>query len=136
MKIAVVTNDQRTVCPHFGRATHYQVFTVEGNTIVDSESRPKVGHHSLSHDHSHDHGHHAGHHQGADQRHQQMVATIQDCQVVIVGGMGGGAQAAMQEAGISPCSTEVGDAEQAVYAYLAGTGFSEPDCPDKTTILR
>lgn len=122
MKIAVVTDDQKNVCPHFGRATHYLVFTLDGTTVVNTELRPKAGHHTASHD---------GHHEGADERHRQMVAAIQDCPVVIVGGMGSGAQAAMREAGITPCSAEISDAVQAVHAYLAGNASSEPSCRDR-----
>ena len=142
MKIAVATDDQKTVCPHFGRATHYLVFTLDRTTIVNTESRPKAGHHTASHDHAHDHDHSQdhqeghGHHEGADERHRQMVSAIQDCPVVIVGGMGGGAQAAMRQAGITPCSTKISDAVQAVHAYLAGDGLFEPSCPGTTDSSR
>lgn len=120
MKIAVVTDDQSTVCPHFGRATHYLVFTVEGNTIVETESRPKAGHHGEPHGHDH--------HLGAEVRHQQMVEAIQDCRVVIVGGMGQGAKTALEAAAITPCSTEHRSATDAVYSFLTGGGTSQPEC--------
>lgn len=142
MKIAVVTDDKTTICPHFGRATHYLVFTVEGDSILEKEIRPKEGHHTAHKAESHQtedhhqthHGqghHHQGHHNGADRRHKRMVEAIEDCQLVIVGGMGVGAREALQAAGIRPCSTEIRDAEEAVRAYLGGRHMWEPDCQTK-----
>ncbi|MFP4535510.1 MAG: NifB/NifX family molybdenum-iron cluster-binding protein [Spirochaetaceae bacterium] len=136
MKIAVVTDDKSTICPHFGRATHYLVFTVEGDSILEKEIRPKAGHHTAhsaeSHPTDHHHSHHyEGHHNGADRRHRQMVAAIADCQILIVGGMGVGARDAIEAAGIRPCSTDIRDAEEAVRAYLGGRHMEEPDCRTK-----
>lgn len=135
MKIAVVTDDKVTLCPHFGRATHYLVFNVEGDSILEKEIRPKVGHHTRSREHTHDngdHAHHPGdHHHGADRRHRRMVEAIEDCQVVIVGGMGSGAIEALKAAGIKPCSIEIQNAEEAVRAYLGGHRMREPDCHSK-----
>ena len=135
MKIAVVTDDKITICPHFGRATHYLVFNVEGDSILEKEIRPKVGHHTQSHEHTHVHGdhahHHGEHHPGADRKHRRMVEAIEDCQVVIVGGMGLGAKEAFEAAGIKACSTEILDAEEAVRAYLGGRRMGEPDCHSK-----
>ena len=44
----------------------------------------------------------------------------QDVDVLICGGIGGGAQAALQEAGVELCAGAQGDADQAVEAYLKG----------------
>ena len=41
-------------------------------------------------------------------------------EVLICGGLGGGAQAALAEAGIEVCSGAKGDTDQAVEAYLKG----------------
>lgn len=136
MKIAVVTDDNTTLSPHFGRATHYLVFTVEGDNILEKEIRPKVGHHTHSHEHTHggEHREHrpGEHHHDADRKHRQMVEVIDDCQIVVVGGMGLGAREAFEAAGIRPCSTEIIDAEEAVRAYLGGRRMWQPDCRSKT----
>ncbi|MFW5695784.1 MAG: NifB/NifX family molybdenum-iron cluster-binding protein [Alkalispirochaeta sp.] len=130
MNIAVVTDDQITICPHFGRATHYLVFTVEGGHILNEEIRPKAGHHTRSHQHDRgDHAHRPGeHHSGADLTHRRMVAAIEDCQVVIVGGMGQGARKEFEAAGITTCATDIRDAREAVRAYLEGAHMPQPDC--------
>lgn len=151
MKIAVVSDDQEKVGAHFGRSRYYIVFTVENGEIVSRELREKAGHrhgagHGAGHGdasgHGHDHGHdhhqgehhHHGHHhepgRPADRAHMQMVEAIRDCEVVLVGGMGGGARAAMDAAGISPCHAEARDATEAVAAFLRQGRSREPGCPD------
>ena len=44
MKIAVVTDDETTISQHFGQASLYLVFTVEGGKVTGKEKRPKMGH--------------------------------------------------------------------------------------------
>ena len=44
----------------------------------------------------------------------------QDVDVLICGGIGGGAQTALEEAGVEMCAGAQGDADQAVEAYLKG----------------
>ena len=149
-----MTDDQRTICPHFGRAAYYLVFTVEDGEIVSREVRPKAGHrqfagaeHEHHHDHSdghgdhhgedheHDHHHDHGHAHGrgfgehADWKHAQMVESVRDCRVVLVRGMGQGARLALSEAGVTPCVATREDAEEAVRAYLSEGRGDEPGCP-------
>lgn len=38
MKIAVVTDDHKTISAHFGRAQNFVVFTVEDNKVVKKRS--------------------------------------------------------------------------------------------------
>ena len=126
MKIAVITDDGITVSQHFGRAAHYLVFTVENGAIAGKELRDKLGHHHFAaepHDHDHDHGDPRGHGFGAqaDRRHARMVEAIQDCDALIVRGMGRGAYLAMQQAGVRPVVTDIADAATAVQAYIDGT---------------
>lgn len=125
MKIAVITEDGNTISQHFGRAPYYLVFTIENNAITGKELRDKIGHRQFasdSHDHDAEHdprGHGFGAHSEA--KHVRMIESIQDCQVIIVRGMGRGAYLAMEQANIRPFVTELADAETAVNAYLDGT---------------
>jgi tRNA-Thr(GGU) m(6)t(6)A37 methyltransferase TsaA len=128
MKVAVITEDGQTISQHFGRAPHYLVFTIEDGEITGKELRDKVGHRQFvnePHDHDHDHGHNdpRGHGFGAhsDAKHMRMIESIQDCDIIIVRGMGRGAYLAMQDANIRPFVTELADAEEAVRAYLNNT---------------
>lgn len=125
MKIAVITEDGQTISQHFGRASHYLVFTIEDGEIQDKELRDKVGHQQFAqegHDHDTEHdprGHGFG--AASDAKHARMITAIQDCDTIIVRGMGRGAYIAMEQAGIRPFVTDFADAEQAVKAYLEGT---------------
>lgn len=141
-KIAVVTDDGQTISMHFGRATHYAVFTVEDGAITGMELRDKMGHRQFAdqphdpaddhahddHDHHHEHEHGHGHDHGrghgfgqhAEHKHGMMIAAIEDCDAVIARGMGRGAYLAMQNANITPYVTTIKSAEEAVKAYIAG----------------
>jgi predicted Fe-Mo cluster-binding NifX family protein len=125
MKIAVITEDGQTISQHFGRAPYYLVFTVEEGEIVEKELRDKAGHQQFAqepHDHESENdprGHGFGAH--SDAKHVRMIESIQDCEAIIVRGMGRGAYLAMEQANIRPFVTELSDAEEAVKAYLGGT---------------
>lgn len=45
MKIAIVTEDGRTISQHFGRAPYYAVLTVEDGIVTGRELRPKSAPH-------------------------------------------------------------------------------------------
>lgn len=98
MKIAV-TYDNGNIFQHFGKTEAFKVYEVEENKVVSSQviSSGGAGHEALA-------GFLAG----------------QSVDVLICGGIGGGAQAALSEAGVELCSGAQGDADQAVEAYLKG----------------
>lgn len=118
MKIAVVSDDGKTISQHFGRAKNYIVFDVQGGSITRSEVRSKTAHHSGEEHHDHGEGGHVG--PEADAKHNSMLASISDCEALIVRGMGFGAFDAMKSAGIKPYITDLELAEDAVKAYIAG----------------
>ena len=98
MKIAV-TYDNGNIFQHFGRTESFKVYEVEDNKVVSSEviGSNGVGHGAL-----------AG------------LLSDQSVDVLICGGIGGGAQAALAEAGVELCAGAEGDTDQAVEAYLKG----------------
>ena len=122
MKIAVITEDQKSVSQHFGRAPYYLVFTIEEDKITGKECRDKIGHNHFA---AQEHGEHAHGEHGADgeghAKHTQMAETISDCEVLLCGGMGRGAYESMRLLGIRPVVTTETDAESAVKAFVAGT---------------
>ncbi len=130
MKIAAITDDGQTISQHFGRARFYQVFTIEGTKIVDSEMRPKLGHFQFG-EHYHDAEHHHddahGHTGEAHSKHQRMADAISDCSVVVCGGMGMGAYESMRQLGLTPIVTDLADIEAAVQAYIDGKLIDHPD---------
>jgi predicted Fe-Mo cluster-binding NifX family protein len=122
MKIAVISEDGKTVSQHFGQAPLYVVLTVEDGKIVARETRDKTGHHSFAGQPHQDtapeerHGYGAG----AQSRHASMMETIADCQVLIAGGMGWGAYENLKSHNIEAIVTNVSDIDQAVKLYLKG----------------
>ena len=98
MKIAV-TYDNGNIFQHFGRTESFKVYEVENNQVISSEviGSNGVGHGAL-----------AG------------LLAEQKVDVLICGGIGGGAQAALAEAGVELCSGAEGATDQAEEAYLKG----------------
>ena len=98
MKIAA-TYDNGNIFQHFGKTEFFKVYEVEDNKVVSSEV---IGSNGTGH------GALAG------------LLAEQGISVLICGGIGGGAQSALAEAGIELCSGAQGDADTAVEAYLKG----------------
>lgn len=98
MKIAV-TYDNGNIFQHFGKTEFFKVYDVEDNKVISSEV---IGSNGIGH------GALAG------------LLAGQSVDVLICGGIGGGAQAALEEAGVELCAGAQGDADQAVEAYLKG----------------
>jgi predicted Fe-Mo cluster-binding NifX family protein len=121
MKIAVITDDGKTISQHFGRAPYYMVMTIEAGKILNREMREKLGHNQFSGIGTEEH-HHEQH--GMDpashDKHAQMAGSISDCEVLICGGMGRGAYESMRLLKIKPVVTEISDIEEAVQAYMDG----------------
>jgi predicted Fe-Mo cluster-binding NifX family protein len=120
MKIAVVTDDGKTISQHFGMARFYKVYEIEGGAVVGSEQRPKAGHHveGTLH-HQHEAGPH-GHSHGNVATHNSMLSNVADCDVLIAQGMGWGAHDAIEKAGLKPYITDMASADDAVRAYIEG----------------
>ena len=98
MKIAV-TYENGQVFPHFGHTETFKVYEVEGGQVVSSALLSAGG---------------SGH---------EALATLlagQGVDVLICGGIGEGARAALEAAGITLCSGASGDADEAVAAWLRG----------------
>ena len=107
MKIAFVTDDGRTICSHFGRATYYLIVTVEDGKEVKREMLDKIGHrHFAAQGEQHEHQQHHSEGSGLDassrSRHTRMLAVVEDCEALIGGGMGTGAYLSMRAANITP----------------------------------
>lgn len=98
MKIAA-TYDNGNIFQHFGKTEFFKVYEVEDNKVVSSEVISSNG-----------------------TRHGALAGLLaeQGISVLICGGIGGGAQSALAEAGIELCSGAQGDADTAVDAYLKG----------------
>ena len=124
--IALVTDDGTSICAHFGRARFYEVLSIENGAVVKRERRPKAGHHTFAHgDHSHndlaEHGAGHGFDPASVEKHNQMAASIKDCQIVLARGMGNGAYQGMLQNNIKPIITDIPMIDDAVLAVINGT---------------
>ena len=98
MKIAV-TYENGEIFQHFGHTETFKVYDVEDGKVISSEI---IGSNGTGH------GALAG------------LLANRSIDVLICGGIGGGAQAALSERGIELCAGASGDADAAVEAYLRG----------------
>ncbi|MGQ9490399.1 MAG: NifB/NifX family molybdenum-iron cluster-binding protein [Anaerolineae bacterium] len=126
MKIAAVSEDGVTISQHFGRAPFYVVVTVENGKIVAREKRDKMGHAQFAGEPHAEEAHGAdprghGFDPAAQDRHARMAAAIADCDVLLARGMGAGAYASMQQAGIKPIITSIARIDEAALQAAAGT---------------
>jgi predicted Fe-Mo cluster-binding NifX family protein len=122
MKIAVVTDDEKTISTHFGQARYYVVLTVKDGEVVEQETRPKVHQSEFAGEHYH-HGEDGDVHgmdRQAQHRHARMMETISDCRALIARGMRQGAHYSLTARGITPVLTDIQDIREAVASYLAG----------------
>ena len=105
MRIAV-TYENGQVFQHFGHTEQFKIYNVEEGKIVSSEVMDTNGN---------GHGALAG------------ILYGQQVDVLICGGIGGGAQMALAQAGIKLFGGVSGDADAAVEAFVAGNLAYNPD---------
>ena len=105
MKIAV-TYENGQIFQHFGHTEQFKIYTVEDGKIVSSEVADTNGS---------GHGALAG------------FLAEQNVTVLICGGIGGGAQMALAEAGIKLFGGVSGSCDEAVEALLAGELGYDPN---------
>jgi predicted Fe-Mo cluster-binding NifX family protein len=109
MKIALITDDGKTISQHFGRAPYYLVCTIEEGKVTGREMREKMGHtHFSNQEHAEQPGNQHGMDAAAHGKHTQMADVISDCQVVIC------------RLNIQPVVTDLRDIEKVIDAYISG----------------
>ena len=98
MRIAV-TYENGQVFQHFGHTEKFKIYEIEDGKVISTEIIGSNG-----------------------SGHSALAALLDDrkIDVLICGGIGGGAQAALAERGIELCAGADGNADQAVEAYLRG----------------
>ncbi len=98
MRIAV-TYENGQVFQHFGHTEEFKIYEIEDGKVISTEI---IGSNSSGH--------------------SALAALLDErkIDVLICGGIGGGAQAALEERGIELCAGAEGNADQAVEAYLRG----------------
>jgi len=121
MKIAIASDDEKTVSRHFGRTRGFVVYTVNRSNSKRLEYRPNALRCP---------GAKAAHDANEEERHAQKAQAFADCGIVIAGGMGSGMREALKRAGIQPVVTDQQTVEGVINGLRIGllTDTANPEC--------
>ncbi|MGB9599749.1 MAG: NifB/NifX family molybdenum-iron cluster-binding protein [Myxococcota bacterium] len=118
MKVAIVSDDRRTISPHFGRTLGFVVFTIENKKIISEEYRPNTfTGHSQGFEGSHNMGH----------THSTIINALKDCDCVISNGMGRRLYDDLRSANIKSIITTETDVRRAIQLFLEGRLEDHPE---------
>jgi predicted Fe-Mo cluster-binding NifX family protein len=121
MKIAVATEEGKTISDHFGRSPYFAIFEIQDGNIIDQCIRQNTfTGHFREHREGHQHGEHH-HGEGGPHDHASVAEGLSDCAVVISHGMGRRAWEDLRARGIEMILSDETEVEKAVHMYLAGT---------------
>ncbi|MBU1299451.1 MAG: iron-molybdenum cofactor biosynthesis protein [Bacteroidetes bacterium] len=118
MKIAIASDEGRSISSHFGRTKGFVIFDVEGNEIKSREYRNNTF---------------TGHARGLEgaghniDRHGPIITALKDCSTVIAHGMGKRIYNDLKEAGINVFITGEVDIEKVIALYLKGELVDKPN---------
>lgn len=102
MKIAVASQNRKTVTGHAGKCRKFWIYDIDGSLVLDKALLELPLEQSF-----HESGHDAPH-------------PLDDVNVLISGGMGQGLQFRLKQKGIQALATPETDPDRAVAAWLAG----------------
>lgn len=110
MKVAVASDDGKTISSHFGRSKGFVVFEIEDGKILDKKYVPNTftGHARGSH-------HEGLHHHDS---HVSIIENLRDCEAVISHGMGRRLYDDLTSVGIKVYVTEKTDVDEAIELYI------------------
>jgi len=119
MKVAVASEDGKTISRHFGRSACFLVFEIQNGVIQNRQSVPNQ---FTAFAQGQCQGEESGqghHHQ--ERGHSHLVEALKDCQAILCYGMGARAANDLAENGITPFIIESEcSPEEAVKMYLQG----------------
>ncbi len=101
MKIAIASDDQKSLSSHFGETRGFVVYDIVDGQPGRSEYRRAEGH-------------------GKGDHHGQTQRALADCQVLICGGMGAGIHQRLKSAGMRIVASNLSGVEESLRAHLAG----------------
>lgn len=103
MKIAVTSQNRKTVTQHAGRCRKFYIFSIENGQVVSKELLELTKEQSFRESPSH------------------LPHPLDDIDVLITGGVGQGLMTRLNRRGIDCVVTEEEDPENAVSLYLSGS---------------
>ncbi|MCZ7603433.1 MAG: NifB/NifX family molybdenum-iron cluster-binding protein [Melioribacteraceae bacterium] len=121
MKVAIATDDYKSVTGHVGKCSGFLIVTIENGEVKETEERENnfTNHGRGNHEHVSGHGHHDSeeHKNG----HQRLADGIKDCSHLICHGVGWRLVEDLTLAGIKPILTNESDAITAAIKLENGT---------------
>jgi predicted Fe-Mo cluster-binding NifX family protein len=133
VKIAVASDDGRTISPYFGQADKYVIITIESGFVFIRETLLNTNHQDFKHDSLY------GQYKGSDddsgkgfgkqsQDNDKLIfETINDCQIVLSRSMGRGEYIGFHQMDIQPILTDIRDIDIAVHAVIQGSIKDHPE---------
>jgi len=103
MKIAITSDDKKTISHHFGRALGFVVFEIQNGKSISRDYRENIGKNS-------------GKCGSCD--HSAMIENVKDCKIVISYGMGQIIYDDLINSNITPIVTEAKTVDEALNQFL------------------
>ncbi len=118
MKIAIASDDEITIAPHFGRTNGFVIVDLEKESIKEREYREInfTGHRTRLKSIEHEPG-----------RHGPILTALKDCDVIISHGMGKRLLSDIKVAGLEPYLTEEEYVAKAINLFVAGELDNNPE---------
>jgi predicted Fe-Mo cluster-binding NifX family protein len=115
VKIAVASEDGKTISLHFGRAKGFVIIEVENSEIKSISFAPNsdpCGNHKCDEHH--------GEHHSRGSKHERILKNLEGVDIVIAGGMGGAIYEELKRAGKQVFVTDQRDIIEAIKLLLEG----------------
>jgi|SRR3989338_8474491 len=103
MKIAIASDDKKTISHHFGKALGFVVFQIKEGKVINEDYRENIGKNSG---------------ECGSCNHSAMINNIKDCESVISYGMGQRIYFDLTNNNIKPIVTEEKTVDEALNQYL------------------
>ncbi len=115
MKIAIATNNQKTVTGHIGKCKAFMVYEIEGERILNKEFRENLftNHRMSNHNHQ-------NHSEGGGHSHAHLIDGLKDCSCLISKGGGWRVVEDLKQHNIMTLFTDVELIEDAVNKFIKG----------------
>ena len=122
-KVAIATNDQKTVTAHIGRCRSFVVVDIASGKVTGRETRANTfTHHRMMNEHHQHHGHGEGHHS-----HQGLINGLSDCDYMISSGGGWRVVEDLRRNNIETLFTDVKSIDEAVEKLINGQLINQDD---------
>jgi predicted Fe-Mo cluster-binding NifX family protein len=103
MKIAIASDDKKTISHHFGKASGFVIFDIQDGKVITQEYKENIGKNNG---------------ECGSCNHSAMINNIKDCEAVISYGMGQRIYDDLIKNKIKPIVTEVENVDEALNQFL------------------